>query len=93
MAHIETSPVVADEIDSFPILLARPDFHDCDGHLAGELESIREQVHEDLFEQRTIGDAIGEGADLKLELAVGLFRPQFSEHLLKEIGHADGLFR
>ncbi len=92
ISHFKPRSVVPNKVNSFPFLLTAAYFDKSAGLVAREFVSIREQIDKNLFEQRCISDTIRESSELHLNLPVGLFRWQFSEHLPNQIGDAHGLF-
>src|SRR6185437_14665054 len=83
--HVEAGTVVADEVDPLgrvcalcrcDVLYDRADRYTRIRNLARELESVREQVDENLLEQRRIPLAAGQLFELYFDGAFGLARAQ-----------------
>src|ERR1041384_6268321 len=62
--HLKTDAVVADEVDIFPVSLFAADLNEGIFRVAGELERIREQIHEHLIQEPWVADTTGKLRDL-----------------------------
>jgi hypothetical protein len=90
--HVETSSVVANKIDRLVALLASAYFYESLHLLPRELKSIREQIHEHLFEQSRVAATFTEVANAHLDLPIALLPAEFIDDFVNESRKINSLF-
>jgi hypothetical protein len=92
MLHIESSTVVADHVDRFAFVVFSMDVYACILSSAGELESIREEIFEQLPQQQRIGPGIRKRAYLKRNLSRRFHFVTLTYQLVYQIADLHTLF-
>jgi hypothetical protein len=72
--HVEAGPVIADEINILAVIGLTSDLDDRGFPFARVLESVRKQVHPDLFQQRRVAMTSRQFANAHVDLALAPFR-------------------
>src|SRR5581483_2915052 len=85
--HVETRPVVLDEVDRLALPATAADLDHRLGAPARELPGVADEVHEDLPDEPAVGERREQRSDVHARASLGIETPRLRDHRERQGGH------